>query len=35
MESLEEERSPVTFDSICQAAELIKGQILETPCVPS
>ncbi|HSO72185.1 MAG TPA: threonine ammonia-lyase [Thermodesulfobacteriota bacterium] len=25
----------VTFDSICRAAELIKGQIIETPCVPS
>ena len=30
-----EERSPVTFDSICQAAGLIKGHIIETPCVPS
>ena len=27
--------TPVTFDSICRAAELIKGQIIETPCVPS
>lgn len=31
----EEETSPVTFDSICRAADLIKGQIVETPCVPS
>ena len=31
----EEEMPPVTIDSICRAAELIKDQIIETPCVPS
>jgi threonine dehydratase len=31
----EEMPPPVTFDSICRAAELIKGQIIETPCVSS
>jgi threonine dehydratase len=31
----DEEMPSVTFDSICRAAELIKGQIIETPCVPS
>lgn len=31
----DEEMPSVTFDSICRAAELIKGQVIETPCVPS
>jgi len=31
----EEEAPPVTFDSICRAAALIQGQIIETPCAPS
>jgi threonine dehydratase len=31
----EEEAPPVTFDSICRAAELIQGQVIETPCAPS
>jgi threonine dehydratase len=31
----EEKMPSVTFDSICRAADLIKGQIIETPCVPS
>ena len=31
----DEKMPSVTFDSICRAAELIKGQVIETPCVPS
>jgi len=34
-EDRDEEMPSVTFDSICRAAELIMGQVIETPCVPS